>query len=339
MTDKLKKQIKRLNGKLSLACSMILFGAVLALTFRGIGNLNREYQALQHLDLTSDAQGSVGYDDSLFVSIRYGIEIDHRDSEKNARLSDFAADSLHAIDRRIISGIVIYTMIIASAAAYWLYIKSGHDWQKQIRNILCAVLTVFSGMLVLILIIHTALHLPFYFPDAGEIPILAVSLLAVLGGSCFLGWILSLVPFKRIVYMAAVPVVLLLFMQGTVFEAGLYCSPMIPSFDYIAEEIEPRVYDNDFEGDVYYNGEKDLIVLNGVEYPPRLAPNPGYLRCPERLAGLVFELISPFSGNGLFLVHDIENITFGTAVLSLYAAKAAILAAFPLFMKKRKAGL
>lgn len=83
--------------------------------------------------------------------------------------------------------------------------------------------------------------------------------------------------------------------------------------------------------------EKDVIVLNGTEYPPRQVPNPDYLTGTGRLAALIFEFFSPYSGNGLFLIHETENITPGAAALFLYAAKAVILAAFYALFRKKKA--
>jgi hypothetical protein len=336
MTGKPLRLTDRLKGKLSLTCSIILFAAVLFFSVRGIRNLSREYRAVLNLDLSADTGGYLGYDDNLYGSIRYGIKIGHRESEKALRVLDFAESSLHATDRRIITCTLIYTMLISAAAAYWLYVESAGNRRKHLWSIFFAVLAVPAGLLAAALIAHAALGLPFFFSAAGELPVLLGSFLAVLGGNCFLGWMLSLIRFKRIAALAAVPAVILLFMQGTVSESGLYCPPEIPSFSYIAEEIEPRVYDKDFEGQVNYDEEKDVIVLNGAEYPPRQVQNPDRLRGTERLAALLFEIISPYAGNGLFLIHEAENINVRARTLSLYAAKVLILAAILLLLKKKR---
>lgn len=336
MNNKLKNTINRLKGKVSFACAALIFAVVLIFTVRGIKNMSRDYNAVMNLDLSADARSSIVYDDHLYGQIGYGIEIDRRDSDNSARLSEFASSSLRAIDRRIISCNVTYTMLITAALAFWLYTEFGRNRGKHALSIFIAVFAVSAGLLAAVLITYAALRMPFCFPDAGEMPVLLVSIFAILGGSCFLGWMLRLFRFKRILSLAAVPLVMLLFMQGTVFEAGLFCSPEVPSFDYIAQEIEPRVYDSDFDGDVYYDEEKDVIVLNGAEYPPRQIQNPDYLTGTGRLTACIFEIISPYSGNGLFLLHETENITAGAAALSLYALKAVLLAVFPVFLRKRR---
>ncbi len=66
-------------------------------------------------------------------------------------------------------------------------------------------------------------------------------------------------------------------MVGTGFEGRLYSSPTTDSFDYIAQEIKPHIYDKDFDGDVYYDEEKNVLILNGEEYEPRQVDNPDYL--------------------------------------------------------------
>ncbi len=280
----------------------------------------------------------MSYNDGLFGSIGYGIEIDHLDGDKNERLTDFAESSLRAIDKRILTCALTYAMLIVTAAAYWLYIKYGSDRSKHLRSIFFAVLTVSAGLPALVLITHAILRMPFYFPAPGDIPVLLVSFPAVFGGSCFLGWMLRIIPFRQILSLAALPLVLWLFMQGTVCEAGLYCAPQVPSFDYIAEEIEPGIYDEGVEGTVYYDQDKDVIVLNGTEYTPRQVSNPDCLEGTGRLSAILFELISPYAGNGLFLIHEAENINAGPAFLSLYAVKALILAVFPFFIKTGGAG-
>ena len=163
INDRKTFETDRQKGKLSLTCSIILFAAVLFFSVRGIRNLSMEYRAVLNLDLSADTGGYSGYDDNLYGSIRYGIEIDHRDSEKALRLLDFAESSLHATDRRIITCTLIYTMLISAAAAYWLYVESAGNRRKHLWSIFFAVLAVPAGLLAAVLIAHAALGLPFFF--------------------------------------------------------------------------------------------------------------------------------------------------------------------------------
>ena len=336
MTEKPREPAGRGKGMLSLMCTILLLSSVLILSLRGIRNMSREYQALLHMDLSSGSRGSIGYEDGLFGSIESGIEIDPSDSEKGERLRDFTESSLRAIDKRILTCILIYTMLISAAASYWLYVRYGRDRLKHVLSIFIAVMLLYAVLLAAILMAGAASGMPFYFPGAGEIPLLIVSIPAVLGGSCFLGWLLRMIRFKRIAALMALPAVLLHFMQGTVFEAGRFCAPEVPSFAYIAEEIEPRIYEDDYEGTVYYDQEKDVIVLNGAEYPPRQAPNPDYLTGTGRAAACIFEILSPYSGNGLFMIHEAENIRPAAGILSLYVLNALAFAALPLLSGNRK---
>lgn len=98
----------------------------------------------------------------------------------------------------------------------------------------------------------------------------------------------------------------------------------------------PDVFSEDFAGTAYYDEEKNVLVVNGTEYPPRPAENPERLQGIRRAGATLFETLNPYAGNGLFMVSEIEGgLTIGVIVLLLYALKAAAPILLPLCRKQK----
>ena len=279
----------------------------------------------------------LGYEDHIYASVGSGIEINGGDADNGERIASFLKNGMRAIDKRIVSCAILYAMAAAVSAAYplWLLFRD-----KKGLHALCAALfapVTFAGLVLIALIAHRTFGLPFSFPGGTDAVVAAVSLLCVTGGSGFLAWLLQVVRFRLPVSALAIPAMLALYLFGASLEGRLYCAPTVDSFAYLVQ-VDEHVFDEDYEGEVYYDEEKGAIILNGREYPPEQAENEDYLRGAARVGAYAFEALSPWGGNSLFLAREIGSEFVPAFVFVLYAVKAAALAALPLTAgRKRRA--
>ena len=174
-------------------------------------------------------------------------------------------------------------------------------------------------------------QVPVSVPAGISLLTLCVSLLAVIGGSCAAAWLLRRVRYRAVISLILIPAAVALYMFGTVFEAGLYTSRYIDSFDYImqGEDYDP-------EGTYIYDPDKNAVIHDGQEYPPQQVPNPDYSTGISRIAGAVFEVLDPYAGCGLELIRPELGKDVPVWILLLYVCKSiAICAAGALWNNKK----
>ena len=336
----MKADKQKIFGRLFLAAGVVLFAAILLLSFFAAKSLQADYLALKNHDISEDAVLKISYDDRIYASIGAGIEIDRRDGSAGERLTEFLAASLRSIDKRILSCGILYVMMIAAVLAYPFCRRFGQNKTRHILSVALSVPLLFAVFFAAVAVMHAAFRIPFYFPTGKDLLLLAVSLPAVAGGSCFLAWLLRTVRRQLLVSVVAAPLVFLLFLFGAPAEGRLYCPPTVDSFDYLTE-IDPHVLDEDYTGEVYYDDEKNVVVLNGTEYPPKQAENPDRLKGAGRVGAYAFELLSPYGGNSLFLTHEQYTnegsaLTIQPFLLILYVLKALAWIFLPLCLKKTR---
>ncbi len=328
---------KDTKGLISLAAGLVAFAAICALSFIAVRDMSADYRAIKDLDPSVSGRVSISYDDRMYAALGYGIETDPDNADMREELDAYVGSSLRSIDKRIVTCSLVYTMFIVTAFAYFLCRRSGDNAKKHTLYITLSALAVFAGLLGFIAAAHAVLRVPFYFPGGYDVLIIAVSFLSVVGGSCFLGWLLRLIRFKRIVCVLAIPALIALFTVGTVLESGLFAPRKIDSFDYIVEQYEPRLYDEDFDGEAYYDEEKNVMTVNGTEYPPVQVDNPDRLTGIGRIGAILFEALIPCTGFGLYAVYEIDGgLDISAAVPILYALKASAFILLSLFFRKRK---
>ncbi|MBR4395047.1 MAG: hypothetical protein IKT01_01450 [Eubacteriaceae bacterium] len=326
----------RMRGMLSLAAGIIVFTYISIMSFMAIKDLSRDYQAMKNVDLSESSRVSIGYDDHIYTSTGFGIEIDPADSNMSATLNDYIESSLRTIDRRIISCLILYTMIVVTVLAYFLHQVFGIEAKKHTLRVIIYVPVVFVSFLALIVGFHIIQSVPFYFPKRYDCLQILVSLSAVIGGSCCLAWILRVVRWKRAVSLIAIPAVLFLFIFSSATEGRLYSPRTVYSFDYVAQEYEPNLYDDDFEGEAYYDEDKNVLFVNGKEYPPQETENPDYLKGAGRAGAILFEAINPYAASGLFMVCEAADLNVAMSNLLLYAFKSVTLMALTAYRKERE---
>ena len=115
-----------------------------------------------------------------------------------------------------------------------------------------------------------------------------------------------------------IPVVFVLFILGMYLEHGMYSSKTIESFDYVYS-MDIRILE---EG--YYDSEKNVIVFEDKEYPPEQAENPERYTGIKYLGASLFEILYPYSGNGLYMAEQAMEHEISFFVYVLYAVKGMI---------------
>ena len=317
-----KCKADKLFGKLMLGISTACFLAVLFFSFSAVKTLGENYAEMKQADLSQVYRGTISYDDGLYAVVGYGIETDPADPASPQILADYLEESLSAIDGRILSAGIVYTMIISSLAAFYHYQKHRDNHSRRIRSILLGSVLVYVLYIAAIVLMHAMNRIPLRLPEPGSLPVLGVSLLSVLGGLCALDVLIRIIPLKKITSLLVLPLVFVLFLFSAAFEGQLYVPACTESFAYLAE-IDSRILEEGFDG-YYYDEAKNVIVLEGTEYPPELVPNPEYLAGSDRIKAYVYEALDPFSGSALSLMEDVPDYRVPGTHLAGYALKALL---------------
>lgn len=290
---------------LSLFMGIVLFVTVLYFTFDATKRMAEDYHLLKEADLSTDTNGTIFYDDHLYGVIGFGIEISTKESGKEERRNDFLQSSIYQIDRRILSCLLLYTMMTAAVMSFFL-----NERRKQGSTAVSVLVIWVMYLLYLgfVLLFHAIGKTPFYFPQGKDLVILLIGLLSIMAGESALLLLLEKIPYKKITAIIIVPVVFLLFLFGLLFEHGLYCLPYEESFAYLAD-INPRILDENFEDEFYYDETRNVVILEGKEYPPESLENEEYYRGFHRIGAYLFELVNPYSGNGLSMILEADVFT------------------------------
>ena len=331
------KSYRKIFGAILLTIAVLSFAGILFRTHGAVKDLSVSYHVMTEADLSGDYSGALIYDDHLYAMIGKGVEIDGTVTDRGRMMNAFLDDALRAIEARILSAGVIYAMMICAVAAYPIYGRYGgkrgiHVCAVCLSTAMCC-LVYFAAVLIL----FRTYGVPFYFPTIPTLLRLAAGLLCVVGGSCVLALLISVVRFKAAVSVIAVPIVFVLFMAGLFFEIQLYNEPTVDSFAYLAE-IDERVLDEDYAGELYYDDEKNVVVLEGKEYPPRQERNPEHLFGIGRWGGFLYEVLDPYSGNSLYLAEQESSAGISIHVYGLYALKAALWICAAFILKGKNGG-
>ena len=323
----------RLFGILAFAAGMMILLAVLAVTVYAVNETADQYHRLFEPGFIIPQTVSISYSDHIYTEIGFGITIDLEDPATPERLKIFLSDSLTQIDQRILTSVIIYTMVICAVFAYPIYLRHRYDLKKHILSVFLTTAGVFVLFNAAVIIAFTVRDVPFYFPDVFRSILIGTGIVSVIAGLCAVAMLLRTVRLKKLTALAAVPLTVLLFMFGAVFQGGLYSPEKQDSFSYVYE-IETRLTDPDFT-DAYYDEEKNVLVVGGTEYPPRQVDNDEYYRGAARIGAYAYNVLDPFSGCTLPMVQEfIENRLPVNAVV-LHILLAVLWIAVPILLIRK----
>ena len=310
------KRKKGLPGLLMLTAAAAVILAVSVFQVKGIRNMAQGYHDLMDSSLAEDTMGYIAYDDGIYSSIGFGIEILAEETGKAERREDFARTSLTEVYRNIRAVDVLYVIAASALAALFICDRFCSSAAKHCTAIAAAAVSTYALLALVRAAASAVFRVPAPLPSGTDIASLAVCILSVIGGGCAEGLMLRRLKHRNIAAVIAVPLVLVLFILSASFGGQLYQPSEIPSFDYVWD-IEGEEAVEEF----YYDEEKDVMCGRGKEYPPEMMPNPDKLTGMSAAFAAVFEAADPWSGAGLELVRSITGGA-GPFVYLLYALKA-----------------
>lgn len=330
----------RKNTVFSMISFIIAAAAFCGISFMlvmAVKNLAADYHALLQADLSDGIIASFGYDDGIYMAAGYGIEILAGQADKQDVLLSFLQSSLAKIDKWILFSLCIYTFAVSVFAAYYIFHKYVDDKLKHLTHLILFPFAVFLMFAAVIIAAHGIFRLPLYFPGMRCLFHLITALLSIAGGSCALALLLKAVPFKKTAALIAVPVFLLLMLVCGNMENRLFMDPYIESFDYVYE-TDSRINDENYDGEVYYDEERNVLVVGETEYPPQLEENPDYPRGISRILGYAEEVLYPYSGTWIPIVEEIAETRLPDMAPAAFIIKALIwILLFLMFGGMRKA--
>ena len=323
----------RIFGYLALAAGIVMLLALLAVTVYAVNETADQYHRLFEPGIIVPQTVSISYSDHIFTEIGFGITIDLEDTAAPERFRIFLSDSLTQIDQRILTSVIIYTMVICAVFAYPIYLRHRYDLKKHILAVFLTTAGVFLLFNAAVIIAFTVRDVPFYFPDVFRSILIGTGIVSVIAGLCAVAMLLRTVRLKKLTALAAVPLTVLLFMVGAVFQGGLYSPEKQDSFSYVYE-IETRLTDPDFT-DAYYDEEKNVLVVGGTEYPPRQVDNDEYYRGAARIGAYAYDVLDPFSGCTLPMVQEFIKNRLPVKAVVLHIMLAVLWIAVPILLIRK----
>ena len=305
-----------------LLIGILFFVFTLFRTFSAIQAISQNYLALQNADLTVSADYTLVYDDHVYGMIGFGINIDPSLPDMAESVAVFLENSMRSADAVILACAILYTMLTNTIIAYFLYAKNKDNSYRHAVSVSTGVIVTFLVYVCFSVFSHALYHIPFYFPDGHGLAVILVSILSVAAGECALGLLLRKIKFKRRAALAAVPVVYVMFLFGFNFEYHLFCPSSLDSFDYL-RDIDSHAFDEDYEGDIHYDPDKNVMVLNGKEYEAQQMENPDSYHGLQKIGAYAYEIVNPYGGNSLFFLEiSEEGMILPVWIMVLYCLKA-----------------
>lgn len=337
MTDNQTTRIKpqgRVFAIVMTAVAALLLVGVCVLSVSASRGLAGTYHIFAEADLSQDFSGELIYDDHLGLQAHYGASFVGGEEGNDALRDEYLEDCLRSLGRTIVFVCTFYALFVNLLLAYPLWRRFGERKGRHVAAVAVAVVGVFAVILGCILVTHAVCGMPFRFPTGIPLLTLAVGLLSGIGGLCAVSLLLRIIRWKRIAAVLVIPLVCIAAIP--VLEEGLFAYPTQESFDYVQDYYE-SVVDEDYDGPLYYDEERHVLVIGDREFEPEIVPNPKHFTGAQRVLAIVEEVINPFSGNALDMVvgYDVPEIPLWA--LALYALKALAWITLPVILPRKKA--
>ena len=219
-----KDRLNTLIAALLFAAAFIVLVIILIASLKAVKNLAAGYTALRNADLSKTVTGTLMYDDGFYGQILHGIETDPADPAAAETMNNFLSSSMRAIDTRIFSAGLIYTMVISVLSSFLIYLRCR---ENTIKHLFCTAASVFIPYIVFILAVfafHAMQGVPFCFPDSHGFFLILTGLLSLTAGGSFLAVFYRKIPWKKTAAILALPLAFGLFLLNMNMEAGLYNS-------------------------------------------------------------------------------------------------------------------
>ncbi|MBR6958024.1 MAG: hypothetical protein IKH73_06215, partial [Erysipelotrichaceae bacterium] len=226
------KNREKILGMISLTAGILFLAVMIFNSVMAVKGLAEEYQKVINYNGTEEVILSLSYDDGFYGSVGFGMTPEVGRQSVMTEVSLFARNSLKAIDRRIISCGITYTLFAVSLMGYGLYVAGKDDPKKQVLKTAVIVLIMFAVFMVTVITAHMILKVSFYAPDGFSLLLLETSLLSVIGGMCAVGLAIRNVRFHLMTAIIAVPLVFILFLFSTQFEFRLNVPDRIYPAEY-----------------------------------------------------------------------------------------------------------
>ena len=301
-------------------------------------NASRELAGTYHIfaeaDLSQDFSGELVYDDHVGLQAHHGASFVGGEEGNDTFRDEYLEECLTSMDRTIVFVCTFYALFISLVLAYPLWWRFGERKGRHVAAIAVSVVGAFAIILACILITHAVCGAPFLFPVGVPLLTLAVGLLSGIGGLCAVGLLLRVFRWKRIAAMLIIPVVFVIAVP--MLEEGLFCTPTEESFDYVQPYYE-SVVDENYDGPLYYDEERHVLVIGAKEFEPEIVPNPKRSTGVQRALAIAEEVVNPFSGNALTMVIGSDVPEIPLWALALYTLKALAWIVLPMVLPRKKA--
>ena len=330
----MKRKQRNIGGFVSLAAAILMMAFICYSSFTATKKLALTYNQFKDLPLTEDTDVSLGYNDGMYACVLYGENIIANQPNTKDHLDTFLNNTLKKLDERIFAAGPVYTFMVSFHLVYYLYTICNDNASYYVLYALFFTIMIFVFYIVTCVVLHTINGLSFHIPDTQGLLIIFTSLLAVIAGNCAAGLLIRKVKWKKSLSVILIPMAFIMFLFSAQLEIRFLAPSSIQSFDYVVE-LKPDILDDDYEGEAYYDEQKNALIVNGKEYPPEMVENPDSISGIYKATAILYEAADPYSGIFLYISQLEMGQKISLLIVAAYIIKSLIWIFIPLSKKEK----
>ena len=236
----------------------------------------------------------------LFSNLGYGMEGAAVESVALQEYQNFMRTKTAIINEAVFRDNALYMMVTLCAASVFL----KHLFKKKMIFVNTAAYLLYTACIMLF---YAVLKLPLTFTGIKSFVLIGISLLSMLAFLSFTEMLLSVGKKKLIMTVVSLFLLAVFYFCGLMSNFNLLSPKTIPSFDYLYETDE-RFSDEAYSGKIYYDPEKQVMVVDEEEFAPQIIDNPEHATGIRRILYYLLTVINPSTGVYLgAVIHSIEE--------------------------------
>ena len=276
-----------------------LFVSFLWNNCKALSTYAQDYQAAKAVMSYANTKLVLRYA-GLFSNIGYGMEGAAIESVALSEYQSFMHTKPAIINEAVFRDNAFYMMITLCAGSVFL----KHLSKKKMILVNTAAYLLYTACIMLL---YAILKLPLTFTGVKSFVLIGISLLSMLAFLSFTEMLLTVGKKKLIMTVVSLFLLAVFYFCGLMSNFNLLSPKTIPSFDYLYETDE-RFSDEAYSGKIYYDPEKQVMVVDEEEFAPEIVNNPDHATGIQSVLYYLMEIINPSTGVYLgAVVHSIEE--------------------------------
>lgn len=302
MYNRHMKLIRKINdlklaAKISLILAILCFGFFMVRNIGSISAYAETYHKAAAIEEYADSEVELAYYGD-FSKAQFLLWGQHDETEAAREYEDFMDYRSGEINEYIVCDVAVYAVILCALSL--LAIQSLMPGKESI-----AAMVIYAAYLLIIVITMLIKGIPLKMFGWESVLLIICGFLSVLSFESAMAMIMSHFNKKLLIAFIVLALTAGFYLSGFMAKVYLISPAKIPSFEYLLD-IDERFGEEGYDDIIYYDNEKDVMVIDGKEYEPVLVDNSEHANGMMRPVLYGLEVINPSAG--VYLEHAVRII-------------------------------